>query len=147
MRLVFHGVYKNADVWVNGYHLGGRPSGHAQFSFDLTEILSYAPDDDLVVSVRVDHTDISDSRWYNGSGITRRVEIEVHEQVRVREHGTAFTTLSADAAEATVRIVQTLVNDTASPATVRVHQELRSLTSGRIHVFANRDRGFRRRLR
>ena len=98
VRLVFHGVYKNADVWVNGYHLGGRPSGHAQFSFDLTEILSYAPDDDLVVSVRVDHTDISDSRWYNGSGITRRVEIQVHEQVRVREHGTVFTTLSADAA-------------------------------------------------
>ena len=88
VRLVFHGVYKNADVWVNGYHLGGRPSGYAEFSFDLTEILSYANDDDLVVSVRVEHTDISDSRWYNGSGITRRVELEVHEPVRVAEHGT-----------------------------------------------------------
>ncbi len=135
VRLVFHGVYKNADVWVNGYHLGGRPSGYAQFSFDLTEILSYAPDDDLVISVRVDHTDISDSRWYNGSGITRRVELEVHEQVRVREHGTVFTTLSADATEASIRVVQTLVNATASPVAVRVEHELRSLTSGRVHEF------------
>ncbi|GAA1980492.1 glycoside hydrolase family 2 TIM barrel-domain containing protein [Microbacterium pumilum] len=135
VRLVFHGVYKNADVWVNGYHLGGRPSGYAQFSFDLTEILSYAPDDDLVVSVRVDHTDISDSRWYNGAGITRRVEIEVHEPVRLREYGTVFTTLEADAAAATVRVVQTLANDTASPVTVRVRQRLRSLTSGRVHEF------------
>ncbi|RYH08604.1 MAG: beta-galactosidase, partial [Alphaproteobacteria bacterium] len=92
VRLVFHGVYKNAQVWVNGYHLGGRPSGYAEFSFDITEILSYANDGDLVVTVRVEHTDISDSRWYNGSGITRRVEIEVHEQVRLAEYGTAFTT-------------------------------------------------------
>ena len=136
MRLVFHGVYKNADVWVNGYHLGGRPSGYAQFSFDLTEILSYAPDDDLVISVRVDHTDISDSRWYNGAGITRRVEIEVHEQVRLREHGTVFTTQVADAAAATVQVVQTIANDTPSLISVRVHQRLRSLTSGRVHEFA-----------
>lgn len=135
VRLAFHGVYKNADVWVNGYHLGGRPSGYAPFSFDLTEILSYAPDDDLVVSVRVDHTDISDSRWYNGSGITRRVELQVHEQVRVREHGTVFTTLRADAAAASIRVVQTLVNDTASPVAVNVEHELRSLTSGRVHAF------------
>lgn len=134
-RLVFHGVYKNADVWVNGYHMGRRPSGHARFSFDLTEILSYAPDDDLVVSVRVDHTDVSDSRWYNGAGITRRVELEVHEQVRVREHGTVFTTLSADAGAATVRVVQTLLNDGAAGARVRVQHELRSLTSGRVHEF------------
>ncbi|MEV5070761.1 beta-galactosidase [Microbacterium sp. LMI12-1-1.1] len=135
VRLVFHGVYKNADVWVNGYHLGGRPSGYAEFSFDLTEILSYAPDDDLVVSVRVDHTDISDSRWYTGSGITRRVELEVNEPVRVGEHGTVFTTLSADAAEAAVRVVQTVVNDTTSPAAVRVRHELRSLATGRVHSF------------
>ena len=53
----------------------------------------------------------------------------------MREHGTAFTTLSADAAQATIRIVQTIVNDTTAPATVRVHQELRSLTTGRVHEF------------
>lgn len=136
VRLVFHGVYKNAQVWVNGYHMGGRPSGYAQFSFDLTEIVSYANSDDLVVSVRVEHTDISDSRWYNGSGITRRVEIEVHEPVRLAEHGTSFETLGADQAEATISIVQTLANDTAEPVTVTVHHELRGLSSGRVHGFS-----------
>lgn len=135
VRLVFHGVYKNAQVWVNGYHLGGRPSGYAEFSFDLTEILSYANSDDLVVTVRVEHTDISDSRWYNGSGITRRVELEVHEEARVAEHGTAFTTLTADASEATIQIAQVLVNDMAEAVTVWVRHELRSLSSGRVHTF------------
>lgn len=138
VRLVFHGVYKNADVWVNGYHLGGRPSGYAELTFDLTEILTYAPDDDLVVSVRVDHSDISDSRWYNGSGITRRVELEVHEEVGLGEHGTTFVTVSVDddRSAATVRLEQTLVNDSRETLTVRLAQELRSLTSGRAHAFS-----------
>ncbi|WP_102194049.1 glycoside hydrolase family 2 TIM barrel-domain containing protein [Microbacterium aurantiacum] len=133
VRLVFHGVYKNAEVWVNGYHLGSRPSGHARFSFDVSEILSYATDGDLVISVRVEHTDISDSRWYNGSGITRRVELEVHEPVHLREHGTVVTTLEADAAAATIRVEQTLVNSTAEPVTVQALHELASLTTGRVH--------------
>jgi beta-galactosidase len=136
VRLVFHGVYKNAQVWVNGYHLGGRPSGYAEFSFDLTEILSYASGDDLVVTVRVQHTDISDSRWYNGSGITRRVELQVHDLVRVAEHGTTFTTLAADSAEAMVRIAQVLVNDTAETVAVRATHELRSLSSAEVHTVA-----------
>lgn len=135
VRLVFHGVYKNAQVWVNGYHVGGRPSGYAEFSFDLTEILSYANSDDLVISVRVEHTDISDSRWYNGSGINRHVELEVHEPVRVAEYGTVFETLTADASEAKVRITQVLVNDTTEAVNVLAQHELRSLSSGRTQVF------------
>lgn len=138
VRLKFHGVYKNAQVWVNGYHVGGRPSGYAEFSFDLTEILSYATGDDLVISVRVEHTDISDSRWYNGTGINRRVEIELHERVRVAEHGTAFETLAADASEATVRVTQVLVNDTTEAVAVEVQHELQSMQSGRTHRFATR---------
>lgn len=109
-RLVFHGVYKNAQVWVNGYHLGRRPSGWATFSFDLSEIVSYAPDDDLVISVRVDHRDLADSRWYNGSGITRRVEIEAHETVSLAPHGTTVATLTADPTQARVEVVQQLQN-------------------------------------
>ena len=132
VRLVFHGVYKNAQVWANGYHLGGRPSGYAQFSFDLTELLSYAGDDELVISVRVDHTDISDSRWYNGSDITRRVELEVHEPVRVGEPGTTITTLVGDDAGAAVQLARVVINDGVAPVTVRVDDELRS-ASGRLH--------------
>jgi beta-galactosidase len=136
LRLVFHGVYKNADVWVNGYHLGSRPSGWARFSFDLSELLAYAPDDDLVVAVRVDRTEVSDSRWYNGSGLTRRVDLEVHDAVHLAEHGTTVETVALDAAQATVRVRQVVVNDGDEDATVTMDHELQSLTSGRVHRFA-----------
>jgi len=132
VRLVFHGAYKNADVWVNGYHLGGRPSGHAAFSFDVTEIVGYRPDDDLVVSVRIDHTDISDARWYNGSGLTRRVELEVHEAVRLTS--LAFETLSVEGATARVRIAASLAS--AVDADVEVTHALRSLSRGSVTALA-----------
>ncbi|MGN8025301.1 glycoside hydrolase family 2 TIM barrel-domain containing protein [Microbacterium sp. 22242] len=135
VRLVFDGVYKNSDVWVNGYHLGGRPSGHTGFSFDVSEIVSYAPDEDLVVSVRVDRTEIADARWYNGAGITRGVRLEVHDAVRVDEHGTTFATLALDDAAATIRIDQVVVSDLAAPVAVQARHELRSLSSDRVHVF------------
>lgn len=136
VRLKFEGVYKNAQVWVNGYHVGGRPNGWVEFSFDLTELLTYANSDDLVISVRVEHTDISDSRWYNGTGINRRVELQVHEAVRVAEYGTAFETKSADASEATVRIAQTVCSDAGEALTVHVQHELRSLSGGAVHTFS-----------
>jgi hypothetical protein len=136
VRLVFRGVYKNADVWANGYHLGSRPSGYAEFSFDLTEILSYAPDDDLVVSVRVERTDLADSRWFNGTGLTRPVELEVHDAVGLAEYGTTFVTLGADASTATVRIAQVVENHLAEPAVVTLQQELRALTGDAAHAFS-----------
>ncbi|GAA2608413.1 glycoside hydrolase family 2 TIM barrel-domain containing protein [Paractinoplanes durhamensis] len=133
LRLVFHGVYKNADVWVNGYHLGARPSGWARFSFDLTEILGYAPGDDLVVAVRVDRTEVSDSRWYNGAGLTRQVDLEIREAVHLAEHGTTIETINTDAC---VRLRQTVVNDGDRDTTVTIDHELRSLTTDAVHRFA-----------
>lgn len=130
LRLVFHGVYKNARVWVNGYHLGGRASGHAEFSFDLTEIAAYAAVPDLVVAVRVDHSDISDSRWYNGSGLTRGAELQLHGSVRLRHRGTAFATLAADDRMARVRVAHTVEGDVEADVVVR--STLRSLSDGRV---------------
>ena len=54
-----------------------------------------------VVSVKVTHTDIADSRWYTGSGITRKVTLVVEEQVHPAEYGVTFVTekLVADGKE------------------------------------------------
>ncbi|GAB3745361.1 glycoside hydrolase family 2 TIM barrel-domain containing protein [Microlunatus parietis] len=134
VRLVFHGVYKNAQVWVNGYHLGGRPSGWSEFSFDLTELIGYAPDDDLVISVRVDHRDLADSRWYNGSGLTRRVEIEAHDAVSLAHHGTMITTRSATSGLAEVEVVQRLQNHSDVPRRVVVGHRLEPLGEKRTEL-------------
>ncbi|GHU76504.1 hypothetical protein FACS189461_4120 [Spirochaetia bacterium] len=73
----FDGVYKNSQVWCNGYYLGLRPSGYSAFSYDISHCVH--PGDDNVIAVKVTHEDIADSRWYTGSGIYRRVTVDFHD--------------------------------------------------------------------
>lgn len=135
IRLVFEGVYKNAQVWVNGYHVGARPSGYATFSFDISEIIEYTLDNRLVIAVRVDHTDIADSRWYNGSGINRPVRLEYHKAVQIVESGTFFETKSIANGTANVELTHEVKNNSSQKQIVQILEELVSLTNGDVLFF------------
>lgn len=91
IRLVFDSVYKNSQVWVNSYYQGKHPYGYTGFSYDISGIAHFGEQEN-VVSVKVTHTDIADSRWYTGSGITRKVTLVVEEQVHPAEYGVTFVT-------------------------------------------------------
>lgn len=134
LQLRFDGVYKNADVWVNGYHLGYRPSGYSSFSFDITEMLRLAPNDDLVIAVRVDHTDLADSRWYNGSGINRPVTLAVLEEVFVDRYDVTFVTETVTDGNANVKVTVALSNHTDDTTQAEVTVELKQL-DGESQVF------------
>lgn len=133
LRLVFEGIYKKAQVWVNGYHLGSRPSGYAEFSFDLSEIIGLAQDDEFVIAVRVDHTDIADSRWYNGSGITRPVRLESHQEVQLAENGTFFETITCNDQEAMIRITHEIVNRSDYKQEGTIREDLQSCQTGIVY--------------
>lgn len=124
LQIWFDGVYKNPDVWVNGYHLGYIASGYSSFKYDLTELASYNTDSQLVVAVRVDHTDIADSRWYNGSGITRPVTLAVMDSVYVDRHDVTFTTEEVKDDMAVVKTKVHLTNKASDPVAVQLVQTL-----------------------
>lgn len=73
----FEGVYKNSQVWCNGYYLGRRPYGYSSFRYDISHCIR--PGESNNITVKVTHDDAADSRWYAGSGIYRRVFIRFHE--------------------------------------------------------------------
>lgn len=50
--LEFDGVFRDAEVWVNGFYCGNEPSGYTSFSYDVSEYLNYGGEN--VVAVRVD---------------------------------------------------------------------------------------------
>jgi hypothetical protein len=93
----FDGVYKNSQVWCNGYYLGGRPSGYSGFSFDISHCLSHkAPN---IIIVKVHHEDIADSRWYTGSGIYRKVSIQSHDRLFIPQESVVVQSeIAADCA-------------------------------------------------
>lgn len=87
-RLVFDGIFRDSRVWVNGFYLGGEPSGYAVQAYDVTPYLHYDGRPNTV-AVRADAT-LEEGWFYEGAGIYRHVWLEkapaihiVPESVRV----------------------------------------------------------------
>ena len=97
--LELDGVYMNADVWLNGFHLGRRPYGYSSVAYDATAHLVPGVN---VVAVRVDNSLQPNSRWYTGSGIYRHTWLTVVDPLHVAHWGTYVTTPRADSAGALV---------------------------------------------
>lgn len=88
--LNFDGVYNNSQVWCNSNYLGARPFGYISFTYDITHCIDF--ENENVISVRVAHTQLTDSRWFTGSGIYRDVKLIVTDKTHFEEHGVFVTT-------------------------------------------------------
>lgn len=99
--IYFEGVYNRSEVYLNGHLLGVRPSGFASFLYDMTP---YLQECDNVISVRVDHSRIADSRWYTGSGIYRDVWIISAPEVHLAQWGTGYSATKITDSQATVAV-------------------------------------------
>jgi beta-galactosidase len=117
-ELRFEGVYMNSDVWVNGVHLGNHPYGYTEFAYDITPHLK---DGKNVVAVKVSNTG-KNSRWYSGSGIFRKVWLDVSGDLRIPTHGVYVTSPEVSKAAAVVNVDVTVQNGATSKkrANVRV---------------------------
>lgn len=118
-ELRFDGVYQNADVWLNGVHLGFHPYGYTSFAHDLTPHLN--PTGPNVLAVRVDNSG-QNSRWYSGSGIYRHTWLTVTGPVRIPLWGVHVTTPEVSPHRSLGRVAVSVANLGAhdSSASVRV---------------------------
>lgn len=100
--IYFEGVYNRSSVYLNGHLLGERPNGYVSFMYELTPFLNRGGDN--VLSVRVDHSRIADSRWYTGSGIYRDVYIIGSGDLHFAQWGLGWKLKSIDGKNATVTV-------------------------------------------
>ena len=114
----FDGVYWHSDVWINGRHLGHRPSGYVSFQYDLTDHLNIGGPN--VLAVRVDNSRQPNSRWYTGSGIYRHVWLTVTGRLHLTHGGASITTPRVADDEAIVAIGAAVRNETESAASVKL---------------------------
>jgi len=70
----FDGIFRDSDIWVNGFWLGGEQSGYATATYNIAEYLNYGGDN--VITVRVDAT-FEEGWFYEGAGIYRHVWLTV----------------------------------------------------------------------
>jgi beta-galactosidase len=130
ISIVFDGVMQNSDVWINGFHLGHRPSGYVGFSYDLTGHLNASGDN--VIAVRTDTSAQPASRWYSGAGIYRHVRLISAGPARITENGVFISTPTATKDQSTVRILTSLTNASGSPLSFKLHTELLSPEGGKL---------------
>jgi len=127
----FDGIYKNSQVWCNSYYMGKRPNGYTTFRYDISTQAAFGNLEN-VLAVKVTHTDIADSRWFTGSGITRKVTLIVQENISIEPDSLFFTTPHVSAQEATYHVDMTLTNDLDEDKEVTVQLTLSPLEQSMI---------------
>jgi len=108
IQILFDGIYMNADIWINGNHLGNHPYGYTAFAYDLTAHLNPVGQDN-VLAVQVKNEG-KNSRWYSGSGIYRDVKLIKTNPLHVDLWGVFVNTPVVSSEKATVAVDITLVN-------------------------------------
>jgi beta-galactosidase len=122
VTICFDGVYMNADVWLNGRHLGNHPYGYTPFVFDLTPYLKPAGKENML-AVQVKNTG-RNSRWYSGSGIYRHVRLAVADPAHIPFWGVHVVTTNISKTTATVSVSTTIENDRGADVAIRLRTRL-----------------------
>lgn len=115
ISILFDGVYMNADVWINGFHLGNHPYGYTSFYYDITDKIK--KNGKNIIAVQVKNVG-ANSRWYAGSGINRHVWLIETNPIHVAQWGTFITTPEVSVSSAKVNIKSRVENETGAPATI-----------------------------
>ncbi|HLG40782.1 MAG TPA: glycoside hydrolase family 2 TIM barrel-domain containing protein, partial [Chitinophagaceae bacterium] len=113
----FDGVYRNSEVFINGYSLGKRPNGYISFRYDLTPYLKFGKEKNII-AVKVDNSQQPNSRWYSGSGIYRNVWLVKTGKVYIDHWGTYVTTPSVSSKKAMVKISMDLAGESSQSADI-----------------------------
>lgn len=138
IQVLFDGVYMNADVWINGHHLGNHPYGYTAFAYDLTPHLNPAGQEN-VVAVQVKNEG-KNSRWYSGSGIYRDVKLIKTGKVHIPIWGVTVTTPEVTSEKATVKLDINITNSEKKSGKLVVSTSLKSpINQGEIKAVTNID--------
>ena len=109
--LEFEGVYRKAEVFVNGRKAAFRPYGYTNFYVELDGLI-HPGENTLEVIAR--NADQPNSRWYSGAGIYRPVKLWSGPKAHIAVNGVKIRTISTDPAVVEIRV------KTSVPGTVRV---------------------------
>ncbi|GAA0674418.1 hypothetical protein GCM10009102_28000 [Sphingomonas insulae] len=130
----FDGVMERSGVWINGHHVGYRPSGYASFRYEVTPHLHAGEN---VLAVRADTASQPASRWYAGGGIYRHVRLVVTGDVHADTWGTQVRVSALDAAIADLSIGSAVVNQSAAPVMARLEAVIRTPDGRELTAFTS----------
>ena len=139
VSIQFDGVYMNADVWINGYHLGNHPYGYTAFVHDLTEHLNPAGTTN-VLAVEVKNEGYN-SRWYSGSGIYRHVWLSVLSPTHIANWGVQIVSKNVSVQSADIHFATKIENSVANLSlTTEIYSADNKLVSSNITEISGKEK-------
>ena len=122
ISLQFDGIFRNAQVWFNGFWMGVEPSGYATQVYDVTEYVNYGGDN--LICVRADAT-FEEGWFYEGTGIYRDAWLVKTAAVSVAPFGTfVYADLKEPYVSVVVHVETEVNNQSLESQTCEVSQRL-----------------------
>lgn len=116
-QLQFDGIFRDAEIWLNGIYLGNNKSGYIGACYDITDYIRF--DRDNVVVVRVDATQY-EGWFYEGAGIYRHVWLNQYDNLHIADGG-LFVHADIQDKYAVVSIETTVENQSFSTGNCTVY--------------------------
>lgn len=110
-QIQFDGIFRDANIWLNGFYLGNNKSGYVGVTYDITDYINFEKDNVLVV--RADATQY-EGWFYEGAGIYRHVWLNKYNNIHIETDGVFV--YSAIVSNKVVVNVETVVKN-QSPST------------------------------
>ena len=122
IALQFDGIFRNAQVWFNGFWMGVEPSGYATQVYDVTEYVNYGGDN--LICVRADAT-FEEGWFYEGAGIYRDAWLVKTAAVSVAPFGTfVYADLMQPYTSAVIHVETEVNNHSLASQTCEVSQRV-----------------------
>lgn len=101
VQFLFEGVYRKAEVTINGQKAGGCTYGYTQF---LVDAAPYLRDGENEIAVTADNSQLPNSRWYSGTGIYRPVWMLTSGKAHILPNTLRVTTIGIDPPQVKVEV-------------------------------------------
>ena len=122
LQLRFDGIFRNAQVWFNGFYMGTEPSGYATQVYDITEYVNYGGDN--LICVRADAS-LEEGWFYEGAGIYRDAWLLKQAAVSVAPFGTfVYAALQQPYTSADIHIETEVNNHSLTTQCCEISQRL-----------------------
>jgi beta-galactosidase len=135
--LEFDGVFRDCDVFVNGWFVGHHNSGYDSFRYDITDVANYGGKN--VVAVKVDASQF-EGWFYEGAGIYRHVWLVKTSPVAIAPDGIfVWSIFKSNIPEGPAMIVveTTLFNSTNVTTAIQVKGQIISPEGKSLGTFEN----------
>ncbi len=107
-QIQFDGIFRDANIWINGFYLGNNKSGYVGCSYDITDFINF--DKENIIVVRVDATQY-EGWFYEGAGIYRHAWLNKYANIHIASDGIyAYSKIENN--KATLSVETTIENET-----------------------------------